>query len=111
MGEVKVVSPNKDDVGGNYALKKICKNKLEATIAVDFSGGNAYNPALSLDLFDKTKSCLEQVGPYLKSPSVCILSSCQWIEFHYRQSVLDTMACQPSITSFRGISMGTLVPR
>ena len=69
MGEVKVVSPNKDDVGGNYALKKIGKNKLEATIAVDFSGGNAYNPALSLDLFDKTKSCLEQVGPYLKSPS------------------------------------------
>ena len=67
-GKTKVVT-SRNRIGGSFALKRLDDKKLEATVAIDFQGGKAYHPNLAMELFDKTKSCMEQVSPYLKSPT------------------------------------------
>ena len=68
-GSTKLVRAKGYANGAHFALKRIDDKKLEATIALKFEKGNAYTPELANTLFNRTKSCINNVNSYLKSPN------------------------------------------
>ncbi|MBC75181.1 MAG: hypothetical protein CME64_04130 [Halobacteriovoraceae bacterium] len=71
IGDSKVFDGTGFPTGGNYSIKRLDDNTLEATVAVKFVKGSHENfsPQVAEKLHAKARSCLDKVSSYFKSPS------------------------------------------